>query len=106
MTNFITQTLPVYIHENVLSKNKSLNKLCYLPKQQIKARFEARLTVYPSEIVSVCQSCVKQGSEAMGSAAMMKHTPQLSCQMLKMGSSGHSGSTQGVYAWKVVEADD
>lgn len=42
----------------------------------------------------------------MGSAAMMKHTPQLSCQMLKMGSSGHSGSTQGIYAWKVAEADD
>lgn len=29
---------------------------------------------------------VEQGSEAMGSAAMMIHTPQLSCQMLKMGS--------------------
>ena len=47
---------------------------------------------------------VKQGSEATGSSAVMKHTPQLSCQMLKMGSSGHSGSTQGVYARKVVEA--
>ena len=42
----------------------------------------------------------------MGSAAVMKHALQLSCQMLKMGSSGHSGSTQGVYAWKVVETDD
>lgn len=40
----------------------------------------------------------------MGSAAIMKHAPQLSCQMLKMGSSGHSGSTKGVYAGKVVEA--
>lgn len=48
---------------------------------------------------------VRHGSAAMRSAAMMKHAPQLSCQMLKMGSSGHSGSTQGVHAWKVVEAD-
>lgn len=40
----------------------------------------------------------------MGSPAIMKHGPQPSCQMLKMGSSGHSGSTQGVHAWKVVEA--
>lgn len=41
-----------------------------------------------------------------GSAEIMKHAPQLSCQMLKMGTSGHSGSTQGVYARKEVEADD
>lgn len=40
----------------------------------------------------------------MGNPAIMKHRPQLSCQMLKMGFSDHGGSTQGVYAWKVVEA--
>lgn len=42
----------------------------------------------------------------MGSEAMMKYAPQRSCQMLKMGSSGYRASTQGVYVWEVVEADD
>ena len=49
---------------------------------------------------------VKQGSEATGSSAMMKHSHSRVVKMLKMGSSGHMGSTQGVYAWKVVKADE
>lgn len=32
--------------------------------------------------------------------------PQLSCQMLKMGSSDHRSSTLGVCAWKLVQAND
>lgn len=45
-----------------------------------------------------------KASEAVGNPEIMKHRPQLNCQKLKMGLSNHSGSTQGVYAWKVVEA--
>lgn len=44
----------------------------------------------------------KKGSETMRSPTIMKHGPQPGCQRLKMGSWGHSGSTQGVYAWKPV----
>lgn len=43
-------------------------------------------------------------SEAVGNPEIMKHRPQLNCQKLKMSFSNHSGSTQGVYARKVVEA--
>lgn len=43
-------------------------------------------------------------SETVGNPEITKHRPQPNCQKLKMGFSNHSGSTQGVYAWKVVEA--
>lgn len=48
----------------------------------------------------------KQGEWSCGECSSDETLPQLSCQMLKMGSSGHRGSTQGVCARKVVEADD
>lgn len=43
-------------------------------------------------------------SETVGNPEIMKDRPQLNCQKLKMAFSNHIGSTQGVYAWKVVEA--
>lgn len=45
-----------------------------------------------------------KASEAVGNPEIMKHRPQLNCPKLKMGFWNHSGSTQGVYAWKVVGA--
>lgn len=100
----ISSLCGLYVSESALLPAKTADQ---------SSRLEVRLTVFSKETVSQSQISKavflwfkKQGSEAMGSAAMMKPAPQLSCQMLKMGSSGRSGSTQGVYAWKVVEADD
>lgn len=103
--------------ENVLSKNKSaLWFKCLRISSATCQNSRSKLDLRPDRLFiplklsprARCQKLrftgVKQGSEAMGSAEMMKHAPQLSCQMLKMGSSGRSSSTQGVYAWKVVEA--
>lgn len=50
--------------------------------------------------------CLKIGEWSYGCAAVMKHSHSWVVKMLKMGSSGHRDSTQGVYAWKVVEADE
>lgn len=82
----------------------SLNQPCSLPIQNVQTRFGIFGLIdciyYWNRLW--CQELnltrVWRGSAAMRSAATMRHAQQLSCQMLKMGSSGHSGSTQGVNA--------
>ena len=104
--------------ENVLSKNKSaLWSKCLRTSsatcQSSRSKQDLRpdwlfipLKLTQSQMSKAAFHWCKTGEWSYGECSNDEHALQLSCQMLKMGSTGHSGSTQGVYAWKVVEAND
>lgn len=100
--------------ENLLLKKHKVSKKPLPPsKHQIKARFQSRLTVYSTEIahlqIQMSSAAIRwcnTGEWSYEKCSSDEALPQLSCQMLKMGSSDHRSSTLGVCAWKLVEAND